>query len=125
MPNPHLSDTIHTAIGLHGIWITRLKTAITTGISNVTPEIAARDDCCDFGKWLYDSAIDASVRESAAYKVITRLHQEFHQSAASILTLALNGKGGEASALLTEDFTPRSEKLVRGLTKWRNETRDA
>jgi hypothetical protein len=38
-----------------------------------------------------------------------------------VLELATTGCGAEAETLLDGDFTQQSEKLVRGLQKWKRE----
>lgn len=121
MSNAELSQQINDAIGAHGMWKLRLRTAITVGKSDITPQVAGCDDQCAFGKWLYSGQINSVTRSGLPYQVVRRLHSEFHQSAGAVLQQAVSGNKGEAEALMLADFTPRSEKLVRALTKWKRE----
>ncbi len=112
---------ITDAIGAHGAWKLRLRTAINTGRSDAKPSDVRCDDRCALGEWLHGPAMDTQTRSGLPYQVTKRLHAEFHGTAADVLTLALDGRKDEASSLLNGDFTARSEKLVRALTKWKGE----
>lgn len=101
-------------------WIARQGDA-AVGKSEITPHVAGCDDQCTFGKWLYSDQITLATRAGLPYQVVRRLHAEFHQSAGAVLQQAVNGNRGEAEALMLADFTPRSEKPVRALTKWKRE----
>lgn len=113
---------ITDAIGAHGAWKLRLRTAINTGRSDAKPSEVRCDDRCELGQWLHGPAMDAQTRSGLPFQVTKRLHAEFHSTAADVLTFALDGRKDEASSLLEGDFTARSEKLVRALTKWKGET---
>jgi hypothetical protein len=119
--NSGISTQVSNAIGAHGAWKLRLKTAITTGRSDITPEKAACDNECAFGKWLYGDELDAGTKAGLPFQVVKRLHGEFHHSAGSVLALALGGRTADAQALLNGDYTERSDKLVRALSKWKRE----
>lgn len=119
-----LDDSIRKAIGAHGAWKLKLKTALTTGRSELTPQIVGKDDQCEFGRWLYSQGVDAQTRAGMPYKVVKRLHGEFHQIAGRVLELSLSGKRDEATGLLEGDFTQKSETLARALAKWRGELQD-
>ncbi len=124
MPNETMLDAIKKAMGAHGAWKLKLRTAINVGRSEITPAKAACDDQCEFGKWLYGSTIDRETRSGMPYQVVRRLHAEFHGCAGKVLSLALSQRKTEAAALLEGEFTERSAKLVRALTKWRGEIAD-
>ena len=57
-------DEITKAIGAHGIWKMRLRTAIDSGKADANAADVAKDNACAFGQWLYGSAISASARTS-------------------------------------------------------------
>lgn len=116
-----LIDQINDAIGAHGAWKMRLRTAMLTGKSDITPQVAGCDDACAFGKWLKHGTIAPAVKADVPYRVVTRLHAEFHRAAGSVLTHALSGRTGEAGQLMDGEFTERSEKLVKALNKWKRE----
>ena len=74
---------------------------------------------CAFGKFLYSNT-DPAVRNSAHWRTCLDLHSRFHQSAARVLQLAVNGNKEAAK----KEMDPQSEfiKLSRTLTaemlKW-------
>lgn len=112
---------VQNAIRAHGTWKLRLKTAIATGSSALEVDDVARDDCCDFGKWLYSNKISPATKQGMPYQVVKRLHSEFHQCAGSVLKEATIGKRDTATNLLEGPFTDKSNTLVRALGKWKGE----
>ena len=46
---------INNAIGAHGVWKLKLRTAIATGASDIEPKTVRCDDKCALGQWLYGS----------------------------------------------------------------------
>lgn len=112
---------INDAIGAHGAWKLKLRTAISVGKSDIEPATVRCDDRCAFGRWLYGPTIDGHTRSGKPYQVIHRLHAEFHQTAATVLESALAGRKAQATEILDGEFKERSEKLVRALTKWKGE----
>lgn len=121
MSNETLINQINNAIGAHGSWKIKLRTAVNKGKSEHSVEDVRCDDKCAFGKWLHGTEIDAQTRSGAPFNVIKRLHAEFHVCAADVLKKATTGDIPGASELLDGDFAARSEKLVRGLRKWKGE----
>lgn len=122
MKNEQLLNQINNAISAHSSWKIKLRTAVNKGKSEHSIDDVRCDDKCAFGKWLHGSEIDEPTRSGVPYSVIKRLHAEFHVCAADVLKMATTGDAPGADALLDGDFSARSEKLVRGLCKWRGET---
>lgn len=114
-------EEIKAGIGAHGAWKMKLKTAITTGRTELKPDVVRCDDQCALGKWLHGSSIDTQTRLGMPYKVNKRVHAEFHECAARVVEFILNGERDKATTLLEGEFTERSEKVVRALNKWRGE----
>ena len=112
---------INDAIGAHGMWKMRLRTAIRTGHGDVNSIVAGCDNECAFGKWLYGPEIDSGTRNGVPYQVIRRLHADFHRSAGQVLRHVEKHESDAAEGLMAGEFTDRSEKLVRALTKWKGE----
>lgn len=112
---------INEAIGAHGAWKLRLRTAISMGKSDVEPATVGCDDRCVFGRWLYGPSISAATKVGKPYQVVRRLHAEFHQSAATVLVNAVAGRKDQAGQILEGEFKERSEKLVRALNLWKSE----
>jgi len=121
MSNENLINQINNAIGAHGSWKIKLRTAVNKGHSTHNIDEVRCDDKCAFGKWLHGSEIDGVTRAGAPYNVIKRLHAEFHICAADVLKKATGGDTPGAAQLLDGEFTTKSEKLVRGLRKWKGE----
>jgi hypothetical protein len=121
LPNSSLINEINQAIGAHGAWKMRLRTAINTGTGDITVADASHEALCAFGKWLTGPSVSPAVRAGVPYQVVRRLHAEFHQIAGQVLAEALRGRREEASILMEGPFAAQSEKLVRALTKWKNE----
>lgn len=118
-------DTMRTAIreamGAHAAWKLRLKTAVATGRGDISAAAARCDDRCAFGQWLHSDRIDAATREGKPYRVIRRLHAEFHQAAGDVLDAAERGDPDAARALLDGPFNDRTTTLKTALTKWLGE----
>ncbi|MBK7906668.1 MAG: CZB domain-containing protein [Gemmatimonadetes bacterium] len=114
---------IDKAIGAHGMWKTRLKTAIGTGKIDVPVATIRADDQCEFGKWLAGSAIPAAVKGSPRYAEVRKLHAEFHQQAARVAALATEGKKAEAeqAVALTGPFSGASARLTAAMQGWKTE----
>ena len=121
MSEEQIMSEIKKAIGAHGAWKLKLRTAISLGTSEAKPSDVKCDDLCEFGKWLYGPTIGSDVKVGVPYQVVKRLHAEFHICASKVLELALAGRKQEADALFQVEYDERSQKLIRALMKWRGE----
>ena len=112
-------DEIDKARSAYGAWKQKLRAAIDTGASELTPEKASKDNDCSFGKWLHER-IEASEKESSYYVEIVQLHAEFHLAEGEILRLALLGEKDKAIKLmgLTEEFAQKSGYLTKKMKEW-------
>ena len=106
------SDEIKKAIGAHGMWKTRLRSAVDTGHSEFTVDKVKADNNCDFGKWLHGLPNDE--KKSEHWTKIRDLHAKFHVEAAKILESAVTGKKEVAAKGL--DAASEFSKLSAGLT---------
>ncbi|WP_028025436.1 CZB domain-containing protein [Enterovibrio calviensis] len=116
---------IDNAVGAHGAWKQKLRTAINTGECESTPDKVKQDNNCSFGKWLHHR-IDGEHKRSDFYKEVVDLHAAFHREAGAILELALNGdkdtanermKLGSQFAVLSANLTAK----MRDWQKWLDE----
>ena len=114
-------EQINNAIGAHGAWKLRLRSAISSGRGDINAITAGRDDLCEFGKWLNSSDIDAETRNGMPYQVVRRLHTEFHRTAGRVLALVEARHVDAAKDCMSGEFTERSEKLVRAMMKWKGQ----
>jgi chemoreceptor zinc-binding protein len=113
-------DEIRKAIGVHGVWKTRLMNAIEAGKSEFVPDQVCKDNVCEFGKWLYGTTIPPDIKKSAEFETCRRLHADFHLAAADVLRLAVSGKKAQALAAIAPatKYANVSSDLTRTLSKW-------
>jgi chemoreceptor zinc-binding protein len=113
-----LRDEIKKAIGAHGAWKQRLRTAVDTGKSEFKPDLVGRDDQCDFGRWLYGPS--AAAAKGKDYDTCRQLHADFHRQAADVLRLALAGQKEKAMQAIGEDskYAGVSGKLTMAMMSW-------
>ncbi|MFN7223258.1 MAG: CZB domain-containing protein [Paracoccaceae bacterium] len=114
---------LRAALAAHGTWKLRLKTAIATKRTDISPEIAACDDRCAFGIWLHGPDIDPDTKSSPPYRVTVRLHAEFHRAAGDALEGALSGMRRKRDRAAMIEFEQKSQKLNMALSKWLSEVK--
>lgn len=114
-----VKEEIDKAIGAHGLWKQKLRTAIETGDSDADPEMVKQDCNCAFGKWLHER-IPTENRESPFYQEIVDIHAAFHCEAGSILEMALSGRVEQASERmkLGSAFLKISSDLTKKMKEW-------
>ena len=114
-------DEIDLAIEAHQLWKTRLAEAIHSHTVDVPIERIARDDCCEFGAWLYSDKINSQTKASQRYKLVRHLHADFHKAAAEVATCAVNSDSQQAVTLMSESgrFAVASKRLIAALMDWR------
>jgi len=113
-------DEIGKAISAHGKWKQKLRSAIDTGSSDVSPEKVKQDCNCAFGKWLYEH-MPAEAKASPYYKEVREMHARFHTEAGTIMGLAISGKKNDANERMKMggEFSKISGQLTRKLQEWR------
>lgn len=121
MQNDVIIDNIMKAVAAHTKWKTRLHSGITEGHLDTASTQISRDDQCEFGQWLHSADLDEEIKAGKPYKVIRRLHAEFHGCAGKIAHRVEEGRIEEARSLLEEDYRETSRKLMMALTLWRSE----
>ena len=101
-------------IGAHVMWKQRL-TAFLAGSSTepLDPDTIRLDDRCALGQWIYGAG--KAMSELPRYEEVRGLHAQFHQYAADVVSLHLNGNTVEAEKLLQGDYSKLSEKLKHRL----------
>ncbi|MDF8335162.1 CZB domain-containing protein [Novosphingobium cyanobacteriorum] len=109
---------IQAAIHAHLAWKVRLRAAVLSGTSTMTPEMAKRDDICAMGTWLYSPSFDERAKQGHYFEDVIRAHALFHQAAGEVLHHARNGEKATAGQLMHEAFIPRSDRLVCLLEEW-------
>lgn len=121
MSNADTINEILKAMNAHGVWKLRLRAAIVTGSSDVTPDVARCDDKCEFGRWLLGSSVAPEIRATAYYESVRKLHADFHKCAGEVLHSALSNQADKANALLADTFSKKSHTLMVELTKWKRD----
>lgn len=91
---------IDKAIGAHGMWKMRLRAAIQNQASEYDPVIVAKDDHCEFGRWLH---AHPTLKKHANFRNIQKVHAQFHIEASKVLELALAGNVGDALGAMDDD----------------------
>ena len=90
---------ISQAISTHRKWKEHLFKAAETGASEFKPSVARADNQCEFGKWLYEQAT-VEFQQTAQYQQAKQIHANFHQEAAHVLEVALQGHKSDATKML-------------------------
>ena len=108
-------DKIEAAINAHFAWFERLKKTIATKQSDFKPEIVAKDNQCEFGKWIYTDLKD--ICDEQTLLEIKKCHAEFHKKASEVLTMALSGNSMKAEIGSTSDLKHLSGRLVLDLRR--------
>lgn len=114
---------VAAAIEAHTRWIIRVRAAVNSGASEFEPAAVRLDHACEFGRWLYGES-SAKIRGSSLYEEIRSLHASFHEQAASILELALEGNSAKALAAMDADspFNQKSLALIGALRRLERRT---
>lgn len=123
MTNEQLASELRKAIGAHGAWKLRLRTAAATGSSTQSAQDAGNCCLCDFGKWLTDPMRGGGFAATVQHRVLSRIHNEFHHCAGRVVAAIESKDTVAANQLLDQEFAQLSEHLVSGLNKWISEAR--
>ena len=109
---------INAAIGAHGTWKMHLQAATLTGELTTSAAQLARDDVCQFGKWL--RTLPPEMARSQEAQNAVHLHRQFHDEAGRVARLIEAGDLEAAKAQLgTGTLQEISKALALDLTGWR------
>lgn len=111
---PH-QEEIKKAIGSHGLWKTKLRTAVEAGKHEYKVDVVRQDNQCEFGKWIH--ALPAGGAHVAKVK---DLHAQFHREAAAVLKLVEGGQKDTARQAIAagSKFDKLTNELTRELMEW-------
>ena len=114
-----LQEQIQKAITAHGVFKVRLGQMVEAGGTEMTAAVAASDDQCPFGQWLY-SGLGPADKADPNYQIVKDLHATFHRAAGDVVALSLARKRTDALAAMEmgSTFKQTSAKLVIALTTW-------
>jgi methyl-accepting chemotaxis protein len=118
-------EELDKAIGAHGLWKSRLKSAIETGKIDTDIATIRTDNQCAFGKWLYGSTLSPEDKSSNHYITVKELHAEFHKVAARVAEMAISGRKTAAEMMIASggDYTKISSKLTQAMVEWKSESK--
>lgn len=103
------------AIRAHQLWKRRLLRVID-GVADEALDIATvrRDDCCDLGRWLHGEGARRH-GSGATFRHLVLTHQTFHEAAADVLTVCLDGRRDTARTMVERGLYARFSVRVQGL----------
>lgn len=109
------------AITAHLEWKHKLKDYISQPDKSLTPQIAARVDECEFGKWIKGEG--ARYRENPVFKELINEHQKFHLAASEIIKRADEGQNVSEEFYIgaLSDFGLHAQKVVALLKECKRE----
>ncbi len=120
-----LKDEIKNAVGMHGMWKKKLKSAVDSGKIDVQISAIKTDNQCRFGKWLYGPTITEKQRNSSHYQNVRELHAVFHEKASEVAQLVLSGHKAAAMRMLevNGEFSEASAALTAAMLAWLKEAK--
>ena len=98
--------------------------AIATGKTTFQLADVRKDNCCDFGRWLY--ACEDTAQKSSHWQCVRDCHATFHREAADVLQEAIEGdptKATEAIISADSSFRAACDKLFKAMSAWAESNR--
>ena len=112
-----LRDALRAAIGAHGIWKQRLRTAIAVGSTQLDPELTACAGACQFGQWL--AGLPPRHAQTPEARRVAESHVAFHKAAGEVAAMVKAGRKAEAEADLSGGrFNDAADSLAVALAAW-------
>lgn len=103
---------LESAISAHEMWKVRLQACLDGKSADLAdPELVCVDDQCQLGIWLYGPG-GQRLRGYPAFHALVARHQQFHQLAATVLSLAQAGQYDEAQAIMSGGYHSASSKVL-------------
>lgn len=118
-------DEIEAARAAHESWRLKLEAALLMGTCEQSVEDIASPMYCAFGTWLRGRQMTDAIRATKPYQVVARLHREFHNCAARVVSCIERDDRAGARALLDGEFADITDRLDRALRKWQREAAEA
>ncbi len=117
MNRTELAAQIRVALASHAMWKHHLENAIATGRTPRAPEEVEREDRCAFGAWLLGLE---DLRSARQFFEVRELHARFHEEAARVLRLAVEGQPEAAGRAMADrgGFERASRDLKAALERW-------
>ena len=112
------------ALKKHQDWKVKLRTAISKR-ETLDAVTISKDNCCDFGKWLYDENCRKKVGHLQSYQDCLTNHTAFHLAAGKVAEVINAKKYDEASEMLGNqgDFAKASNQVGSSIMRLKKETK--
>jgi methyl-accepting chemotaxis protein len=94
------SMDLDKALAKHSEWKNKFRAAIKTH-ETMDANTISKDNCCDFGKWLYGDA-KSQLGHLTSYSDCVSKHADFHVEAGKIATMINAKKFNEAREMLID-----------------------
>lgn len=117
MNRTELAAQIRVALASHAMWRHHLEHAVLTGRAPRSPEEVRCEDRCAFGAWLLGLA---PLRAAPQFGEVRHLHARFHEEAARVLELAIQGQPQAAAQAMAAQgrFDRAARDLREALEAW-------
>jgi methyl-accepting chemotaxis protein len=114
-------EQITAAIGAHGSWKGKLRSAIDSGTYELSSSVIRDDHRCNFGKWLHDPNLSPAARTSKYFGNCVELHRRFHAAAADVVSLVEAGDRQNATKAMNTQgaFGKISSELTAEMMAWK------
>lgn len=111
---------LDAAIAAHAQWKDRLAQYLNDPDGSLNPEVIARDDACELGRWLAGDG--AALAGRPEYARLVDAHRAFHASAALVV------RGAHSGVAVTEvialgsgsPYAHHSSEVIRSILKLRD-----
>jgi hypothetical protein len=98
--NSEVGSQLKKALFTYGGLKSRLLSTMDSGDTDMQAARMSKDDQCDLGSLIYDSAVLQKLNPNR-YDRVRRAHKELHKQVGAFLLLATAGKRFEASKLVS------------------------
>lgn len=107
------------AIRAHVDWKLRLRMFLADQGEGLSSDVAARDNVCELGQWLYGEG--AKYAADPSYAELKAAHARFHKVAAEVVGAAEGGdKRGAEARLESADYSKASSAFVAAIIRMRD-----
>ncbi len=124
LPDQKVSIDLDSAMQKHIEWKIKLRNAISRQ-ETLDPVTISKDNCCDFGKWLYGEG-KLQYEHKQSFKACLSNHAQFHKEAAKV-AVAINERNfDKAKDMLSSDspYSKVSSAVGLAITLLKNDIKD-
>lgn len=113
-----MTDHLTAAIVVHECWRDDLPFLLAQDRAGARRAALADDRACALGAWLNGPEITPATRATPAWRVVARLHREYHETLGEVARLIDEGRPAAAKAHVVSASMARSNRLIAALQKW-------